>query len=207
MIGFLCYKGEDKMSHYFTNEDVKSELRKTSVKVFDKEFIFNTDNGVFSKRGLDFGSRTLINTILEKEKLSGSVLDIGCGYGVIGIILSSFFDIDVDMVDVNKRALHLTGMNIKENKVSCNCFYSDIYENVTKKYNAIVTNPPIRVGKEILYKFLFEASNYLVPGGALYFVVNKDQGAKSTIKDLEKVASVEVLEKYKGFFIIKCVFN
>lgn len=207
MIGFLCYKGEDKMSHYFTNEDVKSELRKTSVKVFDKEFIFNTDNGVFSKRGLDFGSRTLINTILEKEKLSGSVLDIGCGYGVIGIILSSFFDIDVDMVDVNKRALHLTEMNIKENKVSCNCFYSDIYENVTKKYNAIVTNPPIRVGKEILYKFLFEASNYLVPGGALYFVVNKDQGAKSTIKDLEKVASVEVLEKYKGFFIIKCVFN
>lgn len=207
MIGFLCYKGEDKMSHYFTNEDVKSELRKTSVKVFDKEFIFNTDNGVFSKRGLDFGSRTLINTILEKEKLSGTVLDIGCGYGVIGIILSSFFDIDVDMVDVNKRALHLTEMNIKENKVSCNCFYSDIYENVTKKYNAIVTNPPIRVGKEILYKFLFEASNYLVPGGALYFVVNKDQGAKSTIKDLEKVASVEVLEKYKGFFIIKCVFN
>lgn len=207
MIGFLCYKGEDKMSHYFTNEDVKSELRKTSVKVFDKEFIFNTDNGVFSKRGLDFGSRTLINTILEKEKLSGTVLDIGCGYGVIGIILSSFFDIDVDMVDVNKRALHLTEMNIKENKVSCNCFYSDIYENVTKKYNAIVTNPPIRVGKEILYKFLFEASNYLVPGGALYFVVNKDQGAKSTIKDLEKVASVDVLEKYKGFFIIKCVFN
>lgn len=207
MIGFLCYKGEDKMSHYFTNEDVKSELRKTSVKVFDKEFIFNTDNGVFSKRGLDFGSRTLINTILEKEKLSGTVLDIGCGYGVIGIILSSFFDIDVDMVDVNKRALHLTEMNIKENKVSCNCFYSDIYENVTKKYNAIVTNPPIRVGKEILYKFLFEASNYLVPGGALYFVVNKEQGAKSTIKDLEKVASVDVLEKYKGFFIIKCVFN
>ena len=207
MIGFLCYKGEDKMSHYFTNEDVKSALRKTSVKVLDREFVFNTDNGVFSKRGLDFGSRTLINTIVEKEKLNGLVLDVGCGYGVIGIILSSFFDIKVDMVDVNKRALHLTEMNIKENKVSCNCFYSDVYENVTKKYNAIVANPPIRAGKEILYRFLFEANKYLVSGGALYFVINKDQGAKTVIKDLNKVSKVEVLEKHKGFFIIKCIFD
>lgn len=207
MIGFLCYKGEDKMSHYFTNEDVKSELKKTNVKILDKDFVFYTDNGVFSKRGLDFGSRTLINTILAKEKLSGSVLDVGCGYGVIGIILSSFFDLEIEMVDVNKRALHLASMNIKENGRNCNAFYSDVYENVTKKYNAIVTNPPIRAGKEVLYKFLFEASDYLVSGGALYFVINKDQGAKSVVKDLENVAKVEVLEKHKGFFIIKCIFD
>lgn len=195
------------MNHYFTNSDVKSELKKTTCIVNDKKFIFNTDNGVFSKRGLDFGSRTLIDVLLSLE-ISGNLLDVGCGYGVIGIILSSFFDVNVDMVDVNKRAIHLTNMNIKANNVSnVSAFYSDIYSNVDKKYNVIVTNPPIRAGKDIVYKFLFDAKNYLVCGGSLYFVINKDQGAKSVIKDLSSCANIEVLRKNKGFFVIKCIFD
>ncbi len=195
------------MNHYFTNSDVKSELKKTTCIVNDKKFIFNTDNGVFSKRGLDFGSRTLIDVLLSLE-ISGNLLDVGCGYGVIGIILSSFFDVNVDMVDVNKRAIHLTNMNIKANNVlNVSAFYSDIYSNVDKKYDVIVTNPPIRAGKDIVYKFLFDAKNYLVCGGSLYFVINKDQGAKSVIKDLSSCANVEVLRKNKGFFVIKCIFD
>ena len=195
------------MNHYFTNSDVKSELKKTTCIVNDKKFIFNTDNGVFSKRGLDFGSRTLIDVLLSLE-ISGNLLDVGCGYGVIGIILSSFFDVNVDMVDVNKRAIHLTNMNIKANNVSnVSAFYSDIYSNVDKKYDVIVTNPPIRAGKDIVYKFLFDAKNYLVCGGSLYFVINKDQGAKSVIKDISSCANVEVLRKNKGFFVIKCIFD
>lgn len=195
------------MNHYFTNSDGKSELKKTTCIVNDKKFIFNTDNGVFSKRGLDFGSRTLIDVLLSLE-ISGNLLDVGCGYGVIGIILSSFFDVNVDMVDVNKRAIHLTNMNIKANNVSnVSAFYSDIYSNVDKKYDVIVTNPPIRAGKDIVYKFLFDAKNYLVCGGSLYFVINKDQGAKSVIKDLSSCANVEVLRKNKGFFVIKCIFD
>lgn len=195
------------MNHYFTNSDVKSELKKTTCIVNDKKFIFNTDNGVFSKRGLDFGSRTLIDVLLSLE-ISGNLLDVGCGYGVIGIILSSFFDVNVDMVDVNKRAIHLTNMNIKANNVSnVSAFYSDIYSNVDKKYDVIVTNPPIRAGKDTVYKFLFDAKNYLVCGGSLYFVINKDQGAKSVIKDLSSCVNVEVLRKNKGFFVIKCIFD
>ena len=195
------------MNHYFTYSDVKSELKKTTCIVNDKKFIFNTDNGVFSKRGLDFGSRTLIDVLLSLE-ISGNLLDVGCGYGVIGIILSSFFDVNVDMVDVNKRAIHLTNMNIKANNVSnVSAFYSDIYSNVDKKYDVIVTNPPIRAGKDTVYKFLFDAKNYLACGGSLYFVINKDQGAKSVIKDLSSCANVEVLRKNKGFFVIKCIFD
>lgn len=195
------------MSHYFTNDNIKSKLEKRIVKVSNKTFSFNTDNGVFSKRGMDFGSRTLVDTLL-KENISGDLLDVGCGYGVIGIILSSFFDICVDMVDVNKRALHLANMNIKENRVSnIKAMISDCYSNITKKYDVIVTNPPIRAGKDIVYKILFGAKDYLKENGRLYFVINKDQGAKSAIKDLEKVASVEVLEKNKGFFVIKCIFD
>ena len=194
------------MSHYFTNDNLESNLKKIIVNVRDKKFVFNTDNGVFSKRGLDFGSRTLIDTLLSLD-ISGKCLDVGCGYGALGIILSSFFNLDVDMIDVNKRAVHLAVMNLKENDVSARAFYSNVYENVDKKYDIIVTNPPIRAGKDIVYKILFGARDYLVLGGALYFVINKDQGAKSVIKDLGAVASVTVLKKNKGFFVIKCIFD
>lgn len=195
------------MNHYFTNGEVKSNLQKTFVKVRDKTFTFYTDNGVFSKRGLDFGSRTLIESLLDLD-LSGDILDVGCGYGAMGIVLSSFFDVNIDMVDVNKRAIHLCQMNIKENNVSCaSSFYSNIYSNVLKKYNNIITNPPIRAGKEVVYNILFKAKDYLLPGGSLYCVINKDQGAKSTIKDLQKKYDVEVIKKNKGFFVIKCNFD
>ena len=202
----MLFEGEDKMSHYFTNEEVKSELRKINVNIGDKNFIFNVDNGVFSKKGLDFGSRTMIESLLG-EGLHGKGLDVGCGYGPIGIILSSFFNLDIDMTDINKRAVHLCKMNIKENNVNCETFISDIYESVNKKYDFIVTNPPIRAGKKIVYDILFKSKDYLLPGGVLYFVINKDQGAKSVIRDLSSVGKVSILKKYKGFFVIKCIFD
>lgn len=195
------------MNHYFTNnENLKSNLKKVLVKVSDKNFNFYTDSGVFSKKGLDFGSRSLIDVLL-KEKLSGNVLDVGCGYGVLGIILSSFFHIQTDMIDINKRAIHLAKMNIKENKIdNIEAFESNIYENVTKKYDYIITNPPIRAGKNIVYEILFKAKEYLKENGSLYFVINKNQGAESTMKDLSKIGTVSLLSKNKGFYIIKCNF-
>lgn len=194
------------MNHYFTNENLKSEIKKVLIKINNKTFTFNTDLGVFSKKGLDFGSRTLINALL-KENLSGRLLDVGCGYGTIGIILSTFFSLNTDMIDINKRAVHLAELNIKENKVqNCKAFVSDIYSDVNEKYDYIVTNPPIRAGKDVVYKILFEASKHLNKNGALYFVINKNQGALSTKRDLEKVAKVEVLEKNKGFYCFKAIF-
>ena len=194
------------MHHYCTNEHLKSEIKKVLIKINNKTFTFNTDLGVFSKKGLDFGSRTLINALL-KENLSGRLLDVGCGYGTIGIILSTFFSLNTDMIDINKRAVHLAELNIKENKVqNCKAFVSDIYSDVNEKYDYIVTNPPIRAGKEVVYKILFEASKHLNKNGALYFVINKNQGALSTKRDLEKVAKVEFLEKNKGFYCFKATF-
>ena len=197
------------MSHYFTNDNLKSNIKKVLVKISDNTFTFNTDNGVFSKKGMDFGTRTLIETLL-KEKLYGDILDVGCGYGVIGIILSSFFNNEInsiDMIDVNLRAIHLTKMNIKENKVNnCNAFVSNVDDKIDKKYDFIITNPPIRAGKEIVYKILKDSRNYLKENGCLYYVINKEQGAISSIKEMEKLADVKILEKNKGFYIIKCVF-
>ncbi len=193
------------MDHYFTNTNVKSNLQNFTVKMLDKEFVFNTDNGVFSKNGLDFGSRLLINNLI-KENLSGEILEVGCGYGIIGIILSLVLNVKVDMIDVNQRAIHLTEMNLKQNKSLANVFYSDCYENINKKYDYIITNPPIRAGKKIVYKILREAKNYLKENGSLYFVMRKEQGALSTIKDMQDIYKITILEKSKGYLIIKCDF-
>lgn len=191
------------MEHYFTNNtNLKSEEKKVKVKINNNDFIFLVDNGVFSKKGLDFGTRTLLESLPINE-INGEILDFGCGYGPIGIYISKLTNSNVDMIDINERSLNLAIKNAKLNNVNVNIFKSNIYENITKKYNYIISNPPIRVGKEILYKILFEAKNYLLEDGEMWIVINKNQGAKSLCKDLEKEYKVEIINKNKGFYIIK----
>lgn len=192
------------MGQYFENVDLPSKMIKHEAFVLGKKFIFYTDNGVFSKDGLDFGSRLLLETI-PLEEVGGKVLDMGCGYGVFGIILNKATSCSTDMVDVNLRAIHLTEINIKENKnENVRVFESNTYENVDSKYSCIVTNPPIRAGKKVVYDIVMNAKDYLEKDGKLFLVIRKEQGAKSLIVDLKKYYNVEVLNKKKGFFIIKC---
>ncbi len=192
------------MGQYFNNEDLPSKMVKKECFLLGTRFIFYTDNGVFSKDGLDFGSRLLLETI-PLEEVGGKVLDMGCGYGVFGIVLNKLTSCTVDMVDVNLRALHLTEMNVRENHCqNVRVFESNTYENIDSKYSCIVTNPPIRAGKKVVYDIVMNASNYLEDDGVLFLVIRKEQGAKSLIIDLEKQYTVEVLEKKKGFFIVKC---
>ena len=198
---FWRIKGFDKMTHYFTNDDVKSEEKEINIIFKNQKYVMNTDNGVFSKKGLDFGTRTLLENI-PLEILKGDVLDFGCGYGPIAIIVGANTDANVDAIDVNLRSLKLAKKNAIRNRVNVNFFESNIYSNVDKKYDYIITNPPIRVGKKILYQILFEAKNYLKENGEIYFVINKDQGAKSIIKDLENEYLVNVVAKNKGFYVI-----
>ena len=188
------------MSYYFSNDDkVKSDIKKHDVLINSKSFSFYTDNGVFSKKGLDFGTRSLL---LYVNDINGDVLDFGCGYGPIGIYIKKVFDANVDMIDINERSIDLAKKNAELNKVEVNIFKSNIYENITKKYDYIITNPPIRVGKKILYEILVNAKDYLKENGEMIFVINKDQGAKSTMKDLETYYNVKLLGKEKGFYII-----
>ena len=191
------------MSHYFTNDYVESKETKTKCIIKNIELTLITDNGVFSKKRLDFGTRSLLETI---DNVSGQVLDFGCGYGPIGIYLKKTYDVEVDAVDINERAMNLAKKNAELNKVNINIFESNIYENINKKYDYIVTNPPIRVGKKILYQILFEAKEYLKENGELWLVIHKDQGAKTLAKDLEKEYTVEIKNKNKGFYII-CARN
>ncbi len=189
------------MAHYFTNDYVSSNPKQIKVKINNHDYTFKVDNGVFSKSGLDYGTRTLLES-LPLDKVQGDVLDFGCGYGPIGIFIAKETKSQVDMVDINERSLRLAYENSEINNVKTNIFKSDVYEKVTKKYDYIITNPPIRVGKKILYQILFEANNHLKSGGEMWLVVNKNQGAKSLYKDLSETYQTEVITKNKGFYII-----
>ena len=190
------------MSHYFENDNnLISEIKTFDISINNINFIFNTDNGVFSKGELDFGTNLLIKNIL-KLNISKDVLDLGCGYGAIGIIVSKLTNSKVMMSDVNKRAIHLTKMNAKKNNVNIKAIESDGYENINACFDYIVSNPPIRVGKKKLYELLVDSINHLKKDGELVIVVRKEQGALSLIKDMSNDYQVRIIDKEKGFFII-----
>ena len=190
------------MSHYFTNDKVKSNEKTINIKIKETCLSFIVDNGVFSKKGLDFGTRTLLESI-EIEKLKGDILDFGCGYGPVGIYVAKKTNQKIDMADINERALALSRKNAKLNNVDVNIFQTDIYSNINKKYDYIITNPPIRVGKKILYEILSESLKHLKENGKLFLVINKNQGAKTLLKDLNENHSANIINKNKGFYIIE----
>ena len=194
------------MAHYFKNEEnLKSEIEKVIAEINGIPFYFYTDNGVFSKGELDFGTELLLKNFKYDNPNNKMLLDIGCGCGPIGIY-ASHLGFTVDMSDVNKRAIHLSKMSLKEQGLNANVFESDAYKNITNKYDYIVSNPPIRVGKEKLYEIVMNSKEHLKDGGSLWIVVRKQQGAESLIRDMKKVyKSVEVITKKKGFYITKAL--
>ena len=193
------------MSHYFENDEkLVSEVRELSYKYASFSFTFLSDNGVFSKKNIDYGSRLLLETYLKENLNNKKVLDVGCGYGFIGICISIINDSYVDMIDVNKRAIHLTKRNIKKyDNFKGSAFISDAYNEVKEKYDVVITNPPIRVGKIKLLEILQGAFEHLNENGSLYFVIRKDQGALSIKKILEENKCVETINKDKGYLIFK----
>ncbi len=191
------------MSQYFDNDNnIRHNKRIIEFYFNDKKYNLYSDNGVFSKDKFDYGTRLLLDSI-DISKLSGNVLDLGCGIGVVGIILGTINkNINIDMIDINERAISLVRDNLTLNKVKANVFSSDVYSNVNKKYDYIITNPPIRAGKEVVRKFLLGGYDYLNDNGILYFVMRKDHGVKSMIKELENKYNVTIINKDKGFYIV-----
>ena len=197
------------MGQYFTNDNLKSELKEFDVSLMGVKLSLLSDNGVFSKNGVDFGTKVLLSS-LPKELLQEPLLDVGCGYGPIGLSIAKSLGIETHLIDVNKRALHLTELNAKRNDIhNVSIYESDCYSNVDNniKFRTIVTNPPIRAGKKVVYEILFGARFHLANDGNLFIVVRKEQGAKSMHKDLSEFYNVEILNKEKGYFIFKCTLK
>ncbi|MFA5602545.1 MAG: methyltransferase [Bacilli bacterium] len=193
------------MNHYFNNNpDSKSNKKEFNIIIGDIKYTFNTDNSVFSKNYLDYGTKLLLKS-LPIKKIKGQILDLGCGYGPIGIYIAKNTKVKVHMVDINERALFLAKENSIKNDVFTKVYFSNIYDNINDRFDFIITNPPIRAGKEVVYKMLFEAKNYLKNNGELWLVVRKKQGAETIIRDLKTEYRVEIINKDKGYCIIKAI--
>jgi len=162
-----------------------------------------TDKGVFSKSGLDFGSRVLLESLSFNK--GDRILDLGCGYGPIGITLAVLYEAEVTMVDINDRAVSLAKENAKLSKAEVTVLQSDGFEQVLGVYDAILTNPPIRAGKIIYYTWFAQAAHFLKPEGKLFVVINKNQGALSAIAELERhFKQVVIIERKSGYHVISC---
>ncbi|MEH7386602.1 class I SAM-dependent methyltransferase [Bacillus sp. JJ1521] len=195
--------------HYYTSKPTVASNQKTlSFVLKGHSFSFTSDSGVFSKNEVDFGSRLLVEEFRAPEVV-GAFLDVGCGYGPIGLALAKVHnDRSVEMIDVNERAIELAKKNAEMNKVSnVEIHQSDLFANVENRgFAAIISNPPIRAGKKVVHHILEESYQYLVPGGELWVVIQKKQGAPSAIEKLETIfEEVEIVERKKGYHIIKAV--
>ncbi|MDW7658729.1 MAG: class I SAM-dependent methyltransferase [Bacillota bacterium] len=196
------------MSHYFDSNPVSEHLEKEiQVRLAGQDFTFITDQSVFSRQKLDAGSKYLIEAILENNLPKiGRILDLGCGYGAIGIILKRLCPaLSVVLCDINERAVSLARRNSKLNQVRfIDIVRSDGFEEIEGSFDLILTNPPIRAGKQTVYRFFSDAAGRLNPEGSLYVVIRKQQGAPSAFKKLQELFSdVEVLERKAGYWIIR----
>ncbi|MED3661695.1 class I SAM-dependent methyltransferase [Ureibacillus sp. FSL K6-8385] len=195
--------------HYYSRKpQTESRPRQWRCTLLGHSFLFETDSGVFSKSEVDFGSRLLIETF-QMPDIEGVVLDVGCGYGPIGLAVAKEYpDRTVVMMDINERAVQLARKNAELNGIqNVRIFESDgVYVDEGVNVAAVLTNPPIRAGKETVFKIYDGAFHYLSDGGELWVVIQKKQGAPSTLKYLEeKFRFAEIMERKKGYWIIKAV--
>ena len=191
------------MQYFDNNENLISKKREISVLLNDTKYSFISDNGVFSKGEIDYGSIALLK-ILLKQKLVGNILDIGCGYGTIGLILAkNNLECNFLLSDVNLRACTLA----RENKklfglTNVEIVESDIFQNINKNFDYVVTNPPIRAGKKVIYSIFEQSYHHLNQNGSLFIVIRRSHGAESAQKFIHSIfGNCELLKKDKGFYV------
>ena len=195
------------MSHYFQDDpNLVSNIKEITFEINGITMKLLTDNGVFSKSNVDEGSYAFLKVLLPLD-LGNTILDLGCGYGTIGLTLAKAHEqARITLADVNPRAVALCKRNAELLKLSprVTILQSDIYEKIEGPYDSIVVNPPIRAGKAVTYRMYEEAKQYLIDGGSLYIVIRKAQGAPSASKYIESIfGNITLLKRDKGYYIYR----
>ena len=197
------------MAHYFDlDPSLASKERLIEYFIDGRTITLISDNGVFSKDKIDEGSYAFLKVIVPL-RLSGRILDLGCGYGPIGLTIALTSPLArVDLADINTRALALCEKNAQKLGLSqrVTILQSNIYENIEEKYHSIVINPPIRAGKAVTYKMYEGAFTHLIDGGTLFIVIRKNQGAPSASKFIESLfGNITLLKRDKGYYIYQAI--
>lgn len=196
------------MSHYFTEDkNLKNKDSKYLIKYYFKgtNFTFTSEAGIFSKNHIDEASDLLIRIIPTPQKGS-MLLDMGCGYGCIGIVMAKIYDLQLTQADINPAAVKLAEKNCIDNDIKSEIFISDGFEKIEKKFDIITINPPIHAGKKIIYDMFEKSYGHLNENGKLYIVTLKKHGAESTVVKLREIFdNCEVLYKKNGYYIICCL--
>ncbi|MBR0228621.1 MAG: class I SAM-dependent methyltransferase [Clostridia bacterium] len=191
--------------HYFTASPESTHRYAEAEYVYRGERLrFLTDAGVFSRGEVDFGTDVLLKAL--PDDMAGRVLDLGCGWGAVGVSVGKKYPAcAVTMCDVNERALELARKNALSNGVRAEAVQSDGLERVEGPFDYILTNPPIRAGKQVIYRLFAESAGKLTEAGAFYIVIRKQQGAESAVKYLKTIfQQVETVDKSGGFWVIRC---
>ena len=190
--------------YYEKNPKADHDIHELRVRLLDTPMTFLTDAGVFSKRMVDYGSQVLLNTLdLEPDK---TLLDVGCGYGPLGLTLGKVFGVQATLTDINSRALDLARANAEKNQVNARIFQSNVYDDVEGNFDYIVSNPPIRAGKSVVHEIIKGAFCHLEDQGSLTIVIQKKQGAPSAKAKMEEVfGNCQILKKDKGYYILESV--
>ncbi len=194
------------MSHYYLNDQSLDHNIKTyDVTIKKTTLRLHTDLGVFSKDALDYGTRFLLETIEINDQIQ-TIIDMGCGYGPIGLYMAKTYpNTIVYMRDVNLRAVELALKNQAENKIkNVNISAGFLFEDLKVEADMILSNPPIRAGKQTIFKLYEDAHTSLKQGGLLAVVIQKKQGAPSTFDKLTSLfTTCKVLDKSKGYWVIQ----
>ncbi|CIY22193.1 16S RNA G1207 methylase RsmC [Streptococcus pneumoniae] len=190
--------------YYAENPDAAHDIHELRVELLGEKMTFLTDAGVFSKKMVDFGSQLLLKCLEVNQ--GETVLDVGCGYGPLGLSLAKAYGVQATMVDINNRALDLARQNAERNKVATTIFQSNIYEQVEGHFDHVISNPPIRAGKQVVHEIIEKSKDFLEIGGDLTIVIQKKQGAPSAKSKMEDVfGNCEVVKKDKGYYILRSV--